>query len=131
MDWTPRLHRLLSTLQEEVEGFTLRLAAVFTNRKDQLVALINNYDLILSVMAVSVFVTMAVRELIVKILQERSREESREAGRCKELLAVRISEFVEEILSHHFEGLVHFVKDCEVLLSRGQNDVMRNEERKY
>jgi vacuolar protein sorting-associated protein 52 len=55
MDWTPRLHRLLSTLQEEVEGFTLRLAAVFTNRKDQLVALINNYDLILSVMAVSVF----------------------------------------------------------------------------
>ena len=53
MDWTPRLQRLLSTLQEEVEGFTLRVASVFTNRKSQLVALINNYDLILSVMAVS------------------------------------------------------------------------------
>lgn len=53
MDWTPRLHRLLSTLQEEVEGFTLRLAAAFTKRKDQLVALINNYDLMLSVMTVN------------------------------------------------------------------------------
>lgn len=52
MDWTPRLHHLLSTLQEEVEGFTLRLAAAFTKRKDQLVALINNYDLMLSVMTV-------------------------------------------------------------------------------
>lgn len=52
MDWTPRLHHLLSTMQEEVEGFTLRLAAAFTKRKDQLVALINNYDLMLSVMTV-------------------------------------------------------------------------------
>ena len=63
------------------------------------------------------------------MLQERSREESREAGRCKELLSARVSEFVEEILSRHFEGLVHFVKDCEVLLNRGQNDALRNEER--
>jgi len=53
IDWTPRLHRLLLILQEEVEGFTLRLAASFTNRRDQLVALINNYDLMLTVMSVS------------------------------------------------------------------------------
>lgn len=53
MDWTPRLHRLLSQLQEEVEGFTLRLASVFIKRKDQLVSLINNFDLMFSVMTVS------------------------------------------------------------------------------
>ena len=52
MDWTGRLHRILSSMQEEVEGFTLRLAAVFTSRRDQLVSLINNYDIMLSVMAV-------------------------------------------------------------------------------
>ncbi|XP_046653328.1 vacuolar protein sorting-associated protein 52 homolog isoform X1 [Daphnia pulicaria] len=112
MDWTPRLHHLLSTMQEEVEGFTLRLAAAFTKRKDQLVALINNYDLMLSVMT------------------ERNREESREAARCKELLSARISEFVEEILFFHFEGLVRFVKDCEVMLTRGLNEALRNEERR-
>lgn len=112
IDWTPRLHRLLLTLQEVVEGFTLRLAASFTNRKDQLVALINNYDLTLTVMS------------------ERAREESREAVRCKELLSGRISEFVEEVLFSKFEGLVRFVKDCEILLTKGQNQALGNEERR-
>ena len=53
MDWTPRLQALLATLQEEVEGFTLILASTFTKRKDQLVTMINNYDLMLGVMAVT------------------------------------------------------------------------------
>nr|CAG4647808.1 EOG090X047D [Moina brachiata] len=112
MDWTPRLHRLLSQLQEEVEGFTLRLAAVFIKRKDQLVSLINNFDLMFSVMT------------------ERTHEESREASRCKVLLTARIAEFVEEILFFHFEGLVRFVKDCELMLERGNSEALRSEERR-
>ena len=62
--------------------------------------------------------------------KERNREESREAARCKELLSARISEFVEEIIFSHFEGLVRFVKDCEVMLTRGNNEALRNEERR-
>lgn len=62
-------------------------------------------------------------------MKERNREESREASRCKELLSARISEFVEEILFVHFEGLVRFVKDCELILTRGLNEALRNEER--
>lgn len=112
MDWTPRLHHMLATLQEEVEGLTLRLASTFTKRKDQLVSLINNFDLMMSVMA------------------EHTREESCEAVRCKELLNSRIAEFVEEILLFYFEPLVRFVKDCEMATSRGLTEALRGEERR-
>jgi len=69
--------------------------------------------------------------LLLLFVKERAREESREAVRCKELLSVRISEFVEEVLFSKFEGLVRFVKDCEILVTKGQNQALGNEERKY
>ena len=46
----------LSSLQGEVENFILRMAAEFPSRKEQLLFLINNYDMMLSVLAVSVCV---------------------------------------------------------------------------
>jgi hypothetical protein len=42
--------RLLLELQNEVECFLLRYAAIFPNRKEQLIYLINNYDLILGIL---------------------------------------------------------------------------------
>lgn len=48
-----RVRILLLALQEEVENYLLRMAAEFQERKDQLIFLINNYDLILSVLNVS------------------------------------------------------------------------------
>ena len=48
----PRLHSILTQLQIEVQNFILRLASEFSQRKDQLISLINNYDLMLSVIAV-------------------------------------------------------------------------------
>lgn len=47
-------------------GLTLRLASTFTKRKDQLVSLINNFDLMMSVMAVKIF-TMSLKIIILKI----------------------------------------------------------------
>lgn len=44
--------RLLAELQEEVELFILRMAAIFQQRKEQLIFLINNYDMVLSVLTV-------------------------------------------------------------------------------
>ena len=44
------LYILLLHLQVEVENVILRMAAEFRDRQDQLVFLINNYDLMLSVM---------------------------------------------------------------------------------
>lgn len=44
---------LMLQLQDEVEKVILKMAAVFQNRKDQLIFLINNYDMMLSVLSVS------------------------------------------------------------------------------
>ena len=44
---------LMLQLQDEVEKVILKMAAVFHNRKDQLIFLINNYDMMLSVLSVS------------------------------------------------------------------------------
>ena len=47
-----KLTTILTQLQIEVQNFILRLASEFSQRKDQLICLINNYDLTLGVMAV-------------------------------------------------------------------------------
>lgn len=87
--------RLLLELQNEVECFMLRMAAIFPQRKEQLIYLINNYDLILG------------------ILMERTRDNTKEAEAFREQLSARSNEYVEEILSPHFGGIIHFVKECE------------------
>lgn len=46
------VNRLLAELQEEVECFILRMAAVFPQRKEQLIFLINNYDMVLGILMV-------------------------------------------------------------------------------
>lgn len=46
------VNQLLAALQEEVECFILRMAAVFPQRKEQLIFLINNYDMVLGILMV-------------------------------------------------------------------------------
>jgi hypothetical protein len=46
------VNRLLAELQEEVECFILRMAAIFPQRKEQLVFLISNYDMVLGILMV-------------------------------------------------------------------------------
>lgn len=41
-------------LQVEVENFVLKMAAEFPSRRDQLIFLINNYDMMLSVLMVRI-----------------------------------------------------------------------------
>ena len=48
-----QVDKCLSALQSEVENFILRMAAEFPSRKEQLIFLINNYDMMLSVLSVS------------------------------------------------------------------------------
>ena len=47
-----RVDRLLGNLQTEVENFILKMAAEFPHRKEQLIFLINNYDMMLGVLMV-------------------------------------------------------------------------------
>ncbi|KAG1696643.1 Vacuolar protein sorting-associated protein 52 [Nymphon striatum] len=90
-----RVGVLLLMLQEEVENFILRMAAEFQERKDQLIFLVNNYDLILSV------------------LNERMKEDSKESETFRELLNSRTEEYVDEVLSQYFGGMITFVKEAE------------------
>ena len=48
-----QVDQCLSSLQSEVENFILRMAAEFPLRKEQLLFLINNYDMMLSVLSVT------------------------------------------------------------------------------
>jgi hypothetical protein len=44
--------QLLAELQEEVEYFIIHMAAAFPQRKEQLIFLINNYDMVLGILMV-------------------------------------------------------------------------------
>uniref|UniRef100_A0A452HW76 Vacuolar protein sorting-associated protein 52 homolog n=1 Tax=Gopherus agassizii TaxID=38772 RepID=A0A452HW76_9SAUR len=100
-----RTHTLLGQLQVEVENFVLRVAAEFSSRKEQLIFLINNYDMMLSV------------------LMERAVEESKEVEGFQQLLSAR-----SQILSPPFGGMIAFVKESESLIEKGQLDRLRGEE---
>lgn len=89
------------------------MAAIFPQRKEQLIYLINNYDMILN------------------ILMERTRDNSKEAESFREQLSARSAEYVEEILSPHFGGIMQCVKECEALIEKGQIDEIRKHETKF
>ncbi|MBN3277472.1 VPS52 protein, partial [Polyodon spathula] len=105
-----KTHTLLGQLQVEVENFVLRMAAEFPSRKEQLVFLINNYDMMLSV------------------LMERAADGSKEVEGFQQLLLARTQEFIEEILSAPFGGMIGFVKESEALIEKGQLERLRNDE---
>ncbi|XP_068188454.1 vacuolar protein sorting-associated protein 52 homolog [Antennarius striatus] len=105
-----RTNALLGQLQVEVENFVLKMAAEFPSRRDQLIFLINNYDMMLSV------------------LMERAADDSKEVEGFQQLLLARTQEFIEEILSPPFGGMIAFVKEAEALMEKGQLDRLKNEE---
>ncbi|KAJ8000122.1 hypothetical protein DPEC_G00201570 [Dallia pectoralis] len=105
-----RTHTLLGQLQIEVENFVLKMAAEFPSRRDQLIFLINNYDMMLSV------------------LMERAADDSKEVEGFQQLLQARSQEFIEEILSTPFGGMIAFVKESEALMEKGQLDRLKNDE---
>ncbi|XP_065919051.1 vacuolar protein sorting-associated protein 52 homolog isoform X2 [Dysidea avara] len=92
----------LAALQAEVESFILRMAAEFQQRKEQLIFLINNYDMLLSVLA------------------EHTSEGSKEVVSFQGLLNARTQEYIEEVLAPFFGGMISFVKDNEGYLERGE-----------
>lgn len=104
--------QLLAELREAVQFFLFRMAAIFQNRMQQLIFLINNYDLVLGV------------------LMERTRDNSKEAESFREQLNARSSEFVEEVLSPHFGGIIQLVKESEALIEKGQADDLKRQEGK-
>jgi vacuolar protein sorting-associated protein 52 len=84
-----------------VESLILRLASSFPARKDQLLFLINNYDVVMS------------------IIIERTRDDSKESETFREQLKARSEEFVEQVLQAHFGYLLTWLKEIERNVEKG------------
>ncbi|XP_065155781.1 vacuolar protein sorting-associated protein 52 homolog [Atheta coriaria] len=106
------VNQLLAELQEEVELFILRMAGIFPQRKEQLIYLINNYDMILN------------------IIMERTRDNSKEAQSFRTRLTNKSTEYVEEILSPHFGEMMQYVKECEYFIEKNNTDQLKKYETK-
>lgn len=166
----------------------LRVAAEFSSRKEQLIFLINNYDMMLGVLMVTSPPPYDTphppkprqggspnlkgggggsSKPVCPHPQERAVEESKEVEGFQQLLSARTQvspplyvfwvppppllggcggvsgwgvgglchrplpqEFIEEILSPPFGGMIAFVKEAEALLEKGQLERLRGEEGK-
>merc|ERR1719427_652935 len=105
-----QMNRLLAILQEEIEGLILRLATSFTNRKDQLLFLINNYDVIMS------------------IINERTKDDTKESEGFREQLRVRSEELAEQVLHQYFGYMTAWIPQAETKLEKGDVDGLRGDE---
>ena len=106
-----QMNRMLALLREEMEGLVLRLAGQLAGRKEQLLFLINNYDLVLS------------------ILVERTKDDCKESEAFREQLRVRSEELVQLVLESHFGQLIQWSREAERKLDCGDTEALRTEER--
>lgn len=98
----------LTVLRQEVANFILRMAAEFPLRREQLIFLINNYDMMMGVYTA-------------RAVEGTGNAKSEEMEEFEQLLQMRIREFAEEELSGSFGGIMSFVKDTEQTLARTSN----------
>ena len=93
----------------------LRLASKFPGRRDQLLFLINNYDvvrLINALVPINNNDSVVVAELltflnqVMSIIIERTKDDSKESETFREQLKSRSDEFAEQMLEQHFGALI-------------------------
>lgn len=65
------------------------------------------------------------------ILQERIRNNSKEVDTFRSIVDARSVEYVDEILSPHFGGVIQYVKEGETLLERDMLDELKKQEGRY
>ena len=90
------LSTILLDMEQEIGNFIMKMASSFQQRKEQLIFVINNYDIILSIMS------------------EKTNGESHEAEYFRHQFSARISEYVEEILQPHFGELMQTYIQCDI-----------------
>ncbi|KAH8868357.1 Vacuolar protein sorting-associated protein 52 like [Schistosoma japonicum] len=115
----PRILSRLAQLQTQFEHVLNSLAKTFSRPKLAHIFLINNYDLVISV------------------LTEHGASDSSEVIRCQDAVAKHTASYIDEALSPYFGCLISFVRDVEIrstsesLLSKSQDEsaqIIRSEE---
>ncbi|XP_018022965.1 vacuolar protein sorting-associated protein 52 homolog [Hyalella azteca] len=103
---------LVAALHRELESVLLRLSAFHfpRNRMQQLVFLINNYDMVLAV------------------LTEKARADTSEGERLREMLAACTAEYIQEILSPDFGSLLTYAQQAQRLLDAGDSQGLKQTE---
>ena len=93
----------------------LRLASKFPGRRDQLLFLINNYDVVSLINAlvpinnndiVVVAKLLMFLNQVMSIIIERTKDDSKESETFREQLKSRSDEFAEQMLEQHFGALI-------------------------
>lgn len=116
------LKEILSRQQAEVEGLLNRLATQLKTKKERLVFQINNYDVVLSILNVWVYLNFIFAKL--GQIQEKIVNESKERGSFWELQQTKMGTYVEEVLSPHFLPLIQFVNECEPLVEQNHSQLL-------
>ncbi|KXS13007.1 Vps52-domain-containing protein [Gonapodya prolifera JEL478] len=96
------LHNSLSRLRNEIEGLLFRMSAEFGDRRSRLIFLINNYDLVTSILSEYTAPTFESEKLY-----------------FGNVLANKMVEYVEEELRPRFSGLIGVVVQCENAIGAG------------
>ena len=129
-----RVDGLLAQMQAEVEKFCRRLSNEFAQHRDQLVFLINNYDMILTTLTVRISLSfknplhLFCLSTLPLCFQSGGVEDSKEVEAFRGLVGGSVQEFIELSLLPHLGDLMQFVREAEAAAERGYLEQYRNDE---
>ncbi|GMT32363.1 hypothetical protein PFISCL1PPCAC_23660 [Pristionchus fissidentatus] len=101
-----KMEAILESSEDAIEQLLLRFSSQLSAPRDKLIVLINNYDLILT------------------IIDERVAHDNRVHQIIHELMQKSIGEFVDVSLSPHFGPLISFVNECEPLVNQQATNLL-------
>ncbi|CAL2050557.1 unnamed protein product [Caenorhabditis brenneri] len=101
-----KMEAVLENSEDSIEQLLTRMSAMQPTQKNKHVFLINNYDLILS------------------IIDDEDSKHSKVYEIVHELEQKSIDDFVEEVLEPHIGYMIKFVNECESLLAQGHTQLL-------
>lgn len=101
-----KMEAVLENSEDSIEQLLTRMSAMQQTQKNKHVFLINNYDLILS------------------IIDDEESKHSKIYAIVHELEQKSIDDFVEEVLEPHLGFMIKFVSECESLLQQGHTQLL-------
>ncbi|KHJ46213.1 Vps52 / Sac2 family protein [Trichuris suis] len=103
-----RIQQYLYLLESELAGLLSKIKAQLSSSKERLVFLINNYD------------------IVVSVITERLSGDLVESQESHKRLQAYVNEYADTLLSLHFGELVKFVHHCESFVEQDMQDKLKD-----